>query len=513
MTAHGNEPLPRSARASYDARVPRSIGTFIEKDEESSREGQSADPHVEARRMGRLTARQRDVLELLAKGLSNEQIGAALAISTATVRAHVATILNTLEVGNRTEAAAAYVAFTAQPAQVEAVLARPAITVLPFHALDDDPTSRQLALGLGSDLFNLFARWCWFPVVQCGYAPHVPLSQPPTRIGRALGVRFVVSGDVRMRRGALRIQAHVEDVQTQSCIWTECYDVAPNELFAVEDLVSTDIVATAYSMLMARIGFQKGHLPASALEPWMLAHEGMMLRELRDATSNGEASARFHAALQREQDLVLAHFGLGLVSYDQVLNQFGSPNESLERIAACAERCITLAPHAAEGYYLRSRYLHARGEHSLSARMLAEAIGHNPSFSAAHALLAQVLVLTGQLDAGLRRMQHAVRLGPRSFVSGLSVVHFVRREYAEGLRAAEKALSINSAYPFARGIASACAFWLGRTDVAQAHFRELCRIAPTFAPSVFRRHFGAEVEPVERLAAALEALRSGMSAK
>lgn len=461
--------------------------------------------------MGRLTARQREVLALLAKGLSNEQIGAALEISAATARAHVAAILNTLEVGNRTEAAAVYVAFSAQPTQVDAVLERPAITVLPFQSLDEDDASRQLAWGLSSDLFNLFARWCWFPVVQCGYSARNMPSDTPCQLGQALHVRFVVSGDVRLRRGTLRIQARVEDVHTGCCIWAERYDIARGDLFAVEDLVSTDIVATVYSVLTARMRLQHGRLAETALDPWMLAHEGMRLRELREAKTNGEACAHFHAALQREPDLVLAHFGLGLASYDRVLNQFGAPAESLERMVACAERCITLAPHAAEGYYLSGRYHQARGELTLSARMLTEAIGHNPSFGAAHALLAQVLVLTGQLDPGLQRMLHAVRLGPRSFVSGLSVVHFARQEYAAGLSAAEKALSINSAYPFARGIASACAFWLGRADVAQAHFRELCLIAPTFAPSVFRRDFGADVESVDRLATTLDMLRSGMT--
>lgn len=459
--------------------------------------------------MARLTARQREVLELLAKGLSNEQIGVALQLSAATVRTHVAAILNTLQVGNRTEAAAVYVAFSAQPVQVEALLARPALTVLPFQAFDEEPTSRQLALGIGSDLTSLFARWCWFPVVHSGYSSRAVHNQTPIQIGRALGVRFVVSGDVRTRAGGVRIQARVEDAHTQSCLWAEHYDLAPKELFAVEDLVSTDIVATVYSMLMARVGLTQNRLPESALQPWVLAHEGMILRELREARSNGDAIVRFSEALSREPDLVLAHFGLGLVSYDQVLNQFGSPTEASERLAACAERCMTLAPHAAEGYYLRSRYLHARGEHSLSARMLEAAIGHNPSFSPAHALLAQVLVLTGQYDAGLERMRHAVRLGPRSFVSGLAVVHFVREEYAEGLSAAEKALSINSSYPFARGIAAACAFLMGRADVAQEHFREFQRIAPTFVPSVFRRYFGDDVEPIGRLAVALEALQSG----
>lgn len=472
---------------------------------------QVAHSHNEAARIGRLTARQREVLELLAKGLSNEQIGVALAISAATAHSHVAAIFHTLEVSNRTEAAAAYLAFSAQPPQVEAVLERPAITVLPFQALDEDKTSQQIALGLGSDLFNLFSRWCWFPVVQGGYSVRNVPSETPSQIGQALRVRFVVSGDVRLRRGTLRIQARVEDVHAQSCMWAERYDIAPEELFAVEDLVSTDIVATVYSVLTARMRIQQGRPARSALDPWMLAHEGMMLRELREAESNGEACARFHAALQREPDLVLAHFGLGLASYDRILNQFGSPNESLETMVACAERCIALAPHAAEGYYLSGRYHQARGELALAASMQTEAIGHNPSFGAAHALLAQMLVLSGQLDSGLQRMRHAVRLGPRSFVSGLSVVHFARQEYEEGLHAAEKALSINSAYPFARGIASACAFFLGRADRAQAHFRELCRIAPTFEPSTFRRHFGADVEPVDRLATALDGLRSGMS--
>lgn len=105
--------------------MARSIATFLGQGSGPTPEVQSAHTHDEAARMGRLTPRQLDVLGLLAKGLSNEQLGTALTISTATVRAHVAAILNTLDAGNRTEAAAASVAFAAQPAQVEAVLPQP----------------------------------------------------------------------------------------------------------------------------------------------------------------------------------------------------------------------------------------------------------------------------------------------------------------------------------------------------------------------------------------------------
>jgi DNA-binding NarL/FixJ family response regulator len=53
-----------------------------------------------------LTAREVEILEMLAKGLTNKQIGTALSISDNTVRNHVNSIMEKMEVSDRTEAVA-----------------------------------------------------------------------------------------------------------------------------------------------------------------------------------------------------------------------------------------------------------------------------------------------------------------------------------------------------------------------------------------------------------------------
>lgn len=52
-----------------------------------------------------LTGRELEILKMLAKGLTNKQIGKALTISDNTVRNHVNSIIEKLEVSDRTEAA------------------------------------------------------------------------------------------------------------------------------------------------------------------------------------------------------------------------------------------------------------------------------------------------------------------------------------------------------------------------------------------------------------------------
>ncbi|MCC6409762.1 MAG: tetratricopeptide repeat protein [Planctomycetes bacterium] len=465
-----------------------------------------------------LTPRQREILELMAKGLTNEDIAGALGISGATVKTHITALLATLDVSNRTEAAALLHAADdgAAVAALDEVLGRPGIAVLPLLALDDAPRSRTIARAIGSDLASLFACSCWFPVIaQVSTDNARALGTTSEAIGQALGARFLVDGTLRTSRGpggapGWRLTVQVDDVERRECLWTERYDFGDDEVFDVQETLAAIIVATAYPVLVARVQLGLRKTPrAQSAAAWELAHRGLGLCLRREAAGAVEARTRLVQALERDPTSVLAHYGLGLGAYDAVLNQWRPIDDARAQLLESATRCQELAPHVGEGYFLQARYHQTLGDHARAVPLLETAVAKNPSFAQAHALLAQTLHIIGRSDEGMVRMRHALRLGPRAFVSGLALLHFMRSEYHDALTQAEAAVAFAPRYTFARVVAASAAHFLGERDRADDHRRRLVADYPPFAPSHWLRNFGPEVDSVRRIGEALTALGLG----
>ncbi len=455
-----------------------------------------------------LSPRRRELLALLAKGLTNHELARALSITHGTVRSHVTTLLEQLGVANRTEAAARYVAWEARPAQVEVVMQRPAIAIVPLVAIGDDPRTRSLAAGLTADLASLFARWCWFPVIATtSSASARSLGSTAREVGAQLRARFLVDGTVRPVGNRWRLSVHIDDAQTGHQLWADQRDFPGEALFEMQDELCQATVAAAYPVLVARSLATAPHArPTAQLAAWELAHEGMALRASREPEANAAALSRFQEALRLEPDLVLAHYGAGLASYDALLNQWGPREAAHARLLGAAETCLQAAPHGAEGYFLLGRALQARGDWAASVRPLETAVGRNPSFALAHATLSQALQVSGRGDEALVRMTHATRLGPRSFVASLATLHFMRAEYADALQVAERAVETTPRYAYAHAIAASSCWWLGDARRGRDHLATLRERHPRFRNDSFSETFGPHVDCIERFTRGLDEL-------
>lgn len=94
----GGQYLPPELMSALDSDEPPATSPAVR--------ASSAAPTVDAGRLQSLSPRQKEVFALLAKGLSNKMIARQLAISEGTVKSHVATIFDVLNVHNRVSAVA-----------------------------------------------------------------------------------------------------------------------------------------------------------------------------------------------------------------------------------------------------------------------------------------------------------------------------------------------------------------------------------------------------------------------
>lgn len=110
------------------------------------------------------------MLELIARGLTNPEIAGVLGIARATVKAHVAAVIEALDVTNRTEAAMVLRESGLSRAEgssrpIPGFGTRPAIAVLPFDNLSSEADQDVFADGLVEDLTTRLATLRWFPVI------------------------------------------------------------------------------------------------------------------------------------------------------------------------------------------------------------------------------------------------------------------------------------------------------------------------------------------------------------
>ena len=121
----------------------------------------------------------------------------------------------------------------------------PSIAVLPFANLSGDKDQDYFSDGLAEDLLTDLARLPRLIVMSrnatAGYKGQAVDVQ---RVGRELGVRYMVEGSVQRAGDQMRITAQLIEAASNTHIWAERYDRPTKDIFAVQDEITGAVAAS-----------------------------------------------------------------------------------------------------------------------------------------------------------------------------------------------------------------------------------------------------------------------------
>ena len=124
-------------------------------------------------------------------------------------------------------------------------LVKPSILVLPFTNMSGAPDQEFFADGLTEDILTDLSRFRDLFVISRNTSFKFKAQAVDVKkVARDLGVQYVVEGSVRKSGNRVRVTVQLIDAESDHHIWAERYDRDLEDIFAIQDEVTSAIVAT-----------------------------------------------------------------------------------------------------------------------------------------------------------------------------------------------------------------------------------------------------------------------------
>jgi len=227
---------------------------------------------------------------------------------------------------------------------------RPAIAVLPFENMSDDPQQAYFADGIAEDILTRLAMWRWMPVIarNSSFAYRgkaIDLKQ----VGAALGARYILEGSVRRSGDRVRISGQLIDTDTGHHVWAERYDRVLADIFTLQDEI-TDAIVTALEPAVGRSERGKAQQKGTQdLDAWELYQRGAWYAGQYTRDSFKEAGKLSLAAAERDTQFSTPLASAAFVRLVESLLGWSDPAEAVGesyRLALAAKGRDPLDPVA-----------------------------------------------------------------------------------------------------------------------------------------------------------------------
>ncbi len=359
---------------------------------------------------------------------------------------------------------------------------KPTIAVLPFANMSGDAEQEFFVDGLTEDIITELSRRHELFVISRnssfvykGQAVNIP------EVAEKLGAQYLVEGSVRKAGERLRITVQLIDTASDSHIWAEKYDRKMDDIFEIQDEVTSAIVAVLPGRVEAaqQDQMKRKHPSNMAAYELVLAAKVRHHRSTRDDIL--EALKLIDRALELDPDYAHAHaWRACILGQTWVYHWCDDRDATLDEIGVELAKALALDDNDADVHRVLVSLGIARNDLTKARYHQERALALNPNYDLVVVQQGELLTWLGNPEEGIEWIRKAMRLNPHHperFWSHLGKAHFAARQYAEAI---EAFMHLSATDHVHHAFLAASYGWLGDTTAGSAHVARIHALEPEF---------------------------------
>jgi TolB-like protein/Flp pilus assembly protein TadD len=353
---------------------------------------------------------------------------------------------------------------------------RASIVVLPFANLSNDPEQQYFADGIAGNLTTDLSRIPDLLVISRNTAFTYRNKPIDTKqIGRELGVRYVLEGDVQRSETQVRVTAQLIDAETDAHLWAERFTGSARDLFALQDEITSRIAVALDLELVDAEAARPIENPDA--RDYILRGRAVRLQP-PSRENRAEAIALFERALALDQHSAAAQSWLAIALTARVLDfMAGTAETDIVRAESLTKAALVTAPRSPLARFAKGQVLRAQHRYEEAVPEYEAAIALNRNWAHAYSHLGWCRFVTGSVEELIPAQEQTIRLSPRDpqiglFYSRIGSAHLLCSRTDEAIVWYEKARNATPAHPEFRTFLAAVYALKGDAERAAAELAE-----------------------------------------
>jgi adenylate cyclase len=357
---------------------------------------------------------------------------------------------------------------------------KPSIAVLPFQNLSGDLEQEYFADGMVEEIITALSRIRWlFVIARNSTFTYKGQATDVKRVGRELGVRYVLEGSVRKGGGRVRITAQLIEAETGAHLWADRFEGSLEDVFDLQDQVATSVAGVIEPALQAAETARSTNRPTSDLSAYDL-----YLRACSLHPSNPQALALVEQAIARDPNYApalawVANCCMHLVSDGSAPHRDANRQKGID----CARRGLEAARND-PGVLAEAAFALACFGEDIDAMiaLVDRALAFNPNYARGWHTSGFLRLWAGETERAIEHAEKALRLSPRAqagrsnYLIGAAL--FFDRRFEEAVPRLRVAIEDTPVFPTPYRFLAACYAHMGLLDEARATIARLRTITP-----------------------------------